>query len=109
MTEQEYRDKIKEIDEEAGRKKLEIDKAYAFLNSLVEVGDIVKDHHQIILVDKIFFQRGERWGRSLPCCVYEGLNLTKKFKPFKGEKRDTLWQSNLKKIVREGKVIYEKA
>jgi len=85
MTLEEYRKSVEEINQETDKKKLFIEREFAFSNSNVEVGDVVTDHVGSVKVENIKFTRH---GLHVPYCVYYGVILNKTGKPNKkGETR----------------------
>jgi hypothetical protein len=53
MTEQQYIEKLNEINEEAKKKKNKLAYDYALENSPYNIGDIIEDHYKIIKIEKI--------------------------------------------------------
>lgn len=101
MTPEQYEARFEMINRERNLQELELVKEYAFANNTIKVGDIVEDHCSTIMVEKVMFARnGEQVSRTLqlPCCVYEGKELTKKLVPRKDGARRKIWQTNLKKV-----------
>lgn len=94
MTPEQYEARLKMIREERENQEIKLAKEYAFGNNTIKVGDIVEDHCSSIEVEVIKFTRSI----SLPCCVYEGKELTRKLVPRKDGARRTVYQSNIKKV-----------
>lgn len=93
MTPEEYKKKLKELEQEYRNKRncLAID--YALSDNHVQIGDTITDHIGSIVVDKIKVG-GHNW-ESVEC-IYEGYELTKQGKPYKNKRRRVVWQTNLK-------------
>lgn len=92
MTPEEYKEKIKSLDEQLELSKGRLAKKYAFSNNDVSKGDFVTDHQGTVLVDMIQVAYG---GQNLPQCVYSGAEYTKKGKPKKNGNTRGVWQCNL--------------
>ena len=92
MSIEEFKAKIKEIDEEAERKKRVLVKQYCLANSRFKVGDIVEDHIGKVLVENILTW----WSLSDPCPVYRGRTLKKDGTPTKKVETRDVYQSNIK-------------
>lgn len=95
--------------EEYNKKRCEIEAAhkselnklmrqYAVSNSIAEVGDIVIDHHQAVLVDRMVVYAD----REKPCLIYKGAQLTKKLKPRVNKIIGSSYQFDIKKVVKNG-------
>jgi len=96
MTHDEYKEKLKQLEEAYQKEKKQLAVKYAMSNNTVKIGDVITDHIGSIIVDKINVG-GYSW-RGVEC-VYEGFELTKRGRPFKNKRRRVVWQSNLKKEV----------
>lgn len=82
MTEEEYKQKLGELEIEYKNKKNALGQEFAISNNPYKVGDILQDHYQIIRVEKI------RWAwmyatSPTPGCLYFGTQLTAKLEPKK--------------------------
>lgn len=90
MTQDELKDKLKELEREHAEKQKAVIREYCDANNPYKVGDVFTDHLGSIVVEKIYFQ----YSYNKPCCVYHGTALKKDGSPRKnGEKRQA-WQSN---------------
>ena len=67
---------------------------YAKANNAVEVGDVVKDHLGLVLVEKIKFWLDLR----SPACTYIGTILRADGKPKKGRPLRTVHQHNVQAV-----------
>jgi hypothetical protein len=96
MNFEEYEEKIIKLKEVYEYKKRLISKEYAFSNSTVKVGDILKDHKEIIIVELI------GWGFSLnasrPECIYKGPRLKVDLTERKDGRRGVIYQSSVREI-----------
>lgn len=81
---------LKDLEVEYEKQKKAIIVGYCMDNNTVKVGDVFTDHIGSILVDKI----QASFGYGEPCCVYHGVELTKKLEPNKRGKRRSAYQSN---------------
>lgn len=91
MTENEYKDRLAII--EAAKK--ELNKEYAYSNNPYKIGDILKDHYQIIKVESIKVYK--KYGSWEPECVYYGTQLTAKLEPKKRQDDNPgMCQSNVR-------------
>jgi hypothetical protein len=79
------------VDREAEAKKKELVYNYCHANNTVKIGDTVKDHIGSVRVDKINFA----FNHGKPCCVYHGIELTKKLEENKRKTRRGVYQCNL--------------
>lgn len=95
MTEQEYKNKLRELHNEFEERKAALKTEYALSNNPYKVGDILRDPWQIIKVIEVRVARhvcGE-----FPECVYFGVQLTEKLVPRKRQDvNPMMWQSNVK-------------
>lgn len=80
MTKEEYDKRIREAEDEYEKKKRNIVVEFALSNNPYKVGDILKDGAKIIRVEKI---KVSRFTCDYPYCIYDGVLLTKKLKPYK--------------------------
>jgi hypothetical protein len=95
MTPEQYKEKLKEIQEKHKKELFQLDKEYALLNNTYKIGDIIEDHQGKIKIEKFLIYKG--YNNNLPICVYLGVELKKDETPTKkGDKRQ-VWQSNLLK------------
>lgn len=92
MSIEEFKAKIKEIDEEAEHKKRVLIKQYCFENARFKVGDVVEDHIGKVQVEKIL----SFMSFSEPCPVYRGRTLRKDGTPTKKVETRDVYQSNVK-------------
>ena len=79
MTEQEYNLEFKQIEANFDMAKRQLYEKFAKANRIYNIGDIVKDHHQIILVER--FGLNKTFG--LPNPTYIGTVLKKDLTPKK--------------------------
>jgi hypothetical protein len=93
MKEQEYKDKLKELEEKFIMDKKSLAKEYAFSNALLRVGENASSNTETIKIDHIKYSMGS-FG-SLPEVVYYGVLLTKKGEPNKRGERAGIHQSHL--------------
>lgn len=95
MTKKEYESRLAALEKEHKAKCNELARVFAMANNPYKVGDILRDHYQIIRVERI------GWGhnlRGLPECWYRGTQLTKKLEPKKRQDLDPrMAQSNVKR------------
>ena len=93
MTQEEYKSKLNEINKDYELKLKSLDKDYAFSNNPFKIGDIVTDHIGSIKIEEIkaYLSRF-----PYPCCVYYGIELTKKGEPYKKGTKRKIYQSNIK-------------
>jgi len=92
MTKEEYAYRKVGLEINHSKAKYLLDKEYAYVNSIVKIGDVIKDHRISIKVDHISIYRDIS---GYPCCSYTGSLLTKKGEPFKTGERDSIVQCNL--------------
>jgi hypothetical protein len=92
MTQEEYKSKLNDINKDYELKLKSLDKDYAFSNNPFKIGDIVTDHIGSIKIEEIkaYLSRF-----PYPCCVYFGIEYTKKGKPNKRGNRRSIYQSNI--------------
>ena len=93
MTEQELKEKLKDIERDAQKAKEKVIREYCFANNPVKVGDIVQDHIGFLKVTGI--NAFHYWGKTQFECVYTGIELTKKLEPCKKQTNRRVYQSNL--------------
>lgn len=94
MKKEEYQERLKDIETEYRHKKHDLAKKFAFSNTDVVEGDIVKDNSGAIIVDQIKFTIGHT-REKLPECIFYGYELTKKMKPRKDNSRGFVCQCNI--------------
>jgi len=98
MTKEEYIEKMKVINHNAEIEKQKVKQEYAFSNNSYKIGDIIKDHYQIIKIEKV------NWvfaGGNYPECVYTGIKLKKDLTPFISGEKSQMWQSNVEELIHE--------
>jgi len=95
MKAEDYKQKVKEIEQEAWNKKIRLSKEFALLNNPYKVGDKITDHIGTIIITSITPCRQTFSG--LPICNYNGDNLTKKGTISKREPSRVVYQSNILK------------
>lgn len=94
---EEYAAKIRAINAEGDRKKLEVREAYSAARNTVGVGDVVRDTLGSIKVESIVHGVFS-FGSKLPECQYYGTMLTQKGLPYKSGECRVVYQSNLRKV-----------
>lgn len=84
MTQEEYNSKRASIQNEADTKLSILAKEYAFSNSTVKVGDVIKDHYQIIKVTSIKYAMkvGAYWFTKL--CLLRRVVKKRRYTQTKG-------------------------
>lgn len=92
MTQEEYKKALVEIEAEAIKKKNSVHKQYALAHNNYNVGDIFTDHSGSVLIEKIEVFLG--MSRSVPCCIYFGLELKKDGTPTKKGTKRYAYQCN---------------
>ncbi len=93
MKREEYQDKMEALELKHSKAKEALHIEYANANNPYKKGDILQDHHQIILVDDVGYSIGVD---GLCSCTYRGLKLKKNLNPMKSGEYDTMWQGNVK-------------
>tara|TARA_R110002096_G_scaffold306489_1_gene501144 strand:- start:400 stop:699 length:300 start_codon:yes stop_codon:yes gene_type:complete len=93
MTKEDYKKKLSEIRSESNKKCDKVHIEYADFNNKYELGDILQDHHQIILVNEIKYTLHN--GDCI--CNYRGQVLTKKLKPHKNKGFETMYGLNVER------------
>jgi len=83
MNEQELRDKIKKIREDSEKSILILQKEYALSHRAYNIGDIISDDTDIIVVESFKYY----YVNSILKCAYHGTLLKKDLSPAKGNKR----------------------
>lgn len=99
MTNEEYRNEVREAYRQYQDALTKIDKEYVIFNNPYKVGDIVYDHIGYARIDNIKYLLGSVFDgcvRRFPSCIYECDNLTKKLEVQKREPRRMVYQSNVK-------------
>jgi len=100
MTKEEYDEEMKKIDNVMNNMRNQVRKHYAFANNSYKVGQIIEDHYQRILIEKIEMHYCTL-ASPYPECEYWGLKLTKQNRPFKNGEKNWMFQSNIKRIIEE--------
>jgi hypothetical protein len=93
MTQEEYKSKFDEINNDFQLKLKSLAKEYAISNNPYKIGDVVTDHMGSIKIEQIQFTLGG--GKYLPECAYTGIELTKKGEPNKRGTKRRIYLSNL--------------
>jgi hypothetical protein len=83
MDEQELRDKIKKMREDTEKSILTLQKEYAFAHKEYNIGDIITDGTDIIVIESFKYH----YTNSILKCLYHGTLLKKDLSPAKGSKR----------------------
>jgi len=107
MTPDEYVTRLKSIEDRKvellqamDEESIQLAREYAFGGNTVKAGDILESvNGDIIMVDRVKFTRSTINNNGLPCCVYEGNQLTKKLQPRANPIRLKLFQPNVAKVV----------
>ncbi len=95
MTQEEYKSKFDEINNDFQLKLKSLAKECALSNNPYKIGDIVKDIIGSIKIEQIQFTLGG--GKYLPECTYTGIELTKKGEPKKKGTKRRIYLSSIKK------------
>lgn len=98
MTESEYDIKLKQIEEEAKAKRIELIKNYANDLVIFSIGDIVKTESSTIKIDKISAYRAF----SYPMPTYSGYELKKDLTPRKDSARATIYGNREVQLIKKG-------
>ncbi len=77
MEESEYTKRLAKIESDYEQEKKKLYLAYGLSQAKYKVGDIIKDHRGVILVDRVTVSKT----LGLPETVYSGAELKKDFKP----------------------------
>lgn len=95
MNEQEYLDKVADVNKRAEFEKRELKIKFAFSHQEYNVGDIINNGSLSIIIDRV--QAGINFASDLPECVYGGFVLKKDLKPRKDKERGTIYQGDVKR------------
>lgn len=98
MTEQEYREALREINVKAENERRILARAFAFEHSPVKVGDYISDHCNTIRVERWEIAKRDYEYNSLPCLIYRGMTCKKDGTPRKNPKKCSVYQSNLLRV-----------
>lgn len=93
MEQQEYKERLVKIQQEAERQKRNLAVEYALSNSPYDIGDVVKDHLGYLKIEKVDVT--VTFGSQIPECVYYGVELKKDLTPMKSQTGRGVYQSNL--------------
>lgn len=85
---------LKELEEYFEGKKTYIFRAYCESNNPHKKGDIIKDDQGSIQIESISFTR-KNFFTGEPCCVYDGVELTKKLVPNKLGRKRSIYQPDI--------------
>ena len=91
MTEQEYREKLKELKSEYETKKSLLAREFAYSNNPYKIGDIITDDFSIIKIESFCYC--DYVSGYLPNVGYNGIELTKKLIPKKNGEVRRIWKS----------------
>lgn len=93
MNEQEYKEKLEEIERNARIAKFDLDNKYAQSNNPHKIGDIITDQNGTIKIESI----GQAFAfmSKLPESLYYGTCCTKKGVPLKRGGTNDIYQSNI--------------
>ena len=94
MNKEDYDKAMADAEERALKEILMIQKTYAMSNNPYDVGDIIEDHIGYIRIENI--SPTKIMGSKYPCCIYNGLELTKKLEPRKDGRKRRVYQDNIK-------------
>ncbi len=95
MTQYEYQLKLNKINKDHQIRLRFLASDFAESNNPHKIGDIVTDHIGSIKIEQIKIV-SLSFSSTLPCCVYYGIELTKKGEPNKKGTKRTVHQSNIK-------------
>jgi hypothetical protein len=95
MTLDEMKEEIKKIEYESSLLIKKVQKQYAMSNNPYKLGDIIEDHLCKIKIENIKY--AVLYG--IPSSVYYGTLIQKNGKPFKNNKQDCIYQTNIKKEI----------
>jgi len=76
MTEEQYKEDAKKIEQSYRKALKELALEYVLANAKYKIGDIIKSDKDIILVGKV-----DTWMRDVPNIVYKGTELTQELTP----------------------------
>lgn len=94
MTEQEYRQAVKELKYEYNAKMRALSRVYVTDDAKFRSGDIITDGVNTILVDELRFNTPRLFSDDLPTYYYEGDGLTKQIKRLKSGERRRVYSHN---------------
>ena len=94
MTKKQYKQELQRIIDQFERQKMDLAKTFALANNTVNIGDVIEDHTSRIKVDKIMYVL-RSFDEDLPCCVYEGYQLTIKGNIRKDKSTAIIYQTNI--------------
>lgn len=97
MTQQEYDNKLIEIESEYNAKKTKLATTFAYSNNPYEVGDILQTDQGILQIEKI--KATINWVGKYPSCIYYGKQLTSKLLPHKKPFINRVYQSRIIKKI----------
>lgn len=90
MTEEQYHQRLKEIESDANFRKTELYREYGISQVRFKTGDIIRSEIATILIDKISVSKGF----GLPEPVYIGFQLKKDLTPRKDRNRVSIYGNN---------------
>ena len=102
MTKEEYKSKMKELENEFRKKKSILYREYAESNNPYKVGDIIEDHlgkGQIISWETCML-----FAQDFPCLSYKCHNLLKNGNISKKEPMRYIYQNNIKRNEKENSI-----
>lgn len=98
MTEKEYDDKLKGIDEAYNNAKYQLYKEFVMSNAKFKIGDIIRWSDVTILVDKITVSM---WG-SYPNAIYHGVELKKDLTPkLNGNRGSVFYRDDIELLTKK--------
>ena len=103
MTEQEYRQAVKELKYEYNAKMRALSRVYITGDAKFRAGDIITDGVNTILVDELRFNTPPLFSTDLPVYYYEGDGLTKRLKRLKSNERKIVYAHNATLIRKKQK------
>ena len=95
MTEEEYKTKLKGIEDNFELSKRKLNYEYAMSTAIFKVGDIIGDSRWSLLIDRITVSA---YSYELPKPVYHGLELRKDLSPRKDGSRVCIYGNDAKLI-----------
>ena len=99
MKPEEFKLKLKELEDMFNADKTALRREYAYSNQSHHKGDIISDSTCTIKIDNVAF--GNFFRDNLPECVYYGYELKKDLTPRKDGSKNTIWQSSIKKTTKQ--------
>jgi hypothetical protein len=76
-----------------------IDWKYVLSNNNVKIGDTIRDHQHIGIVESFSVESGDRFSNNIPCVVYKCKRLTNELKPSEHNPIVYIYNFHLKEII----------